>query len=105
MHPNDYIYFFGSWPYCGYGSGFGAGIKTGLRGFVIPMVRKSGFPVAKLFLQQSATEILNIFRGGTDLLKNAVKKTIRKQIDDGRHTYSKSLALRKTKTTKGYHKN
>ena len=56
-------------------------------GFVIPMVKRYGIPVAKSFLQQAAPEVLNILDGSTKpktAMKNAVKKTIHQQIGGGR---------------------
>ena len=75
-------YFQGS-PYRQYGSGIGAAIKAGLRGFVILMDKLYGLPVAKSFLTQAAPAVLNILDGTTKpktAMKNAVKKTIRQQI-------------------------
>ena len=79
-------YFQGS-PYRQCGSGIGAAIKAGLRGFVIPMFKRYGLPVAKSFLTQTAPEVLNILDRTTKpktAMENAVKKTIRQQIGGGR---------------------
>ena len=43
--PNSRNYFLGS-GYRQYGSGFGAAVKASLKGFVIPMVKTYGIPVA-----------------------------------------------------------
>ena len=86
VHPTNLNYFQLS-PYRQYGSGIGAAIKAGLRGFVIPMVKRYGIPVAKSFLQQAAPEVLNILDGSAKpktAMKNAVKHTIRQQIGGGR---------------------
>ena len=69
-------YFQGS-PYRQYGSGIGTAIKAGLKGFVIPMIKRYGFPVAKFFLQQTAPEVINLLDGSTKpkaAMKNALKK-------------------------------
>ena len=69
-------YFQGS-PYRQYGSGIGTAIKAGLKGFVIPMVKRYGIPVAKSFLQQAAPEVINLLDGNTKpkaAMKNAIKK-------------------------------
>ena len=79
-------YFQGS-PYRQYGSGIGTAIKAGLKGFVIPMVKRYGIPVAKSFLQQAAPEVINLLDGNSKpkaAMKNAIKKTIRQQMDSGR---------------------
>ena len=79
--PKRIDYFRGS-PYRQYGSGFGAAIKAGLKGFVITMVKRYGIPVVKSFLQQAAPEVINISDGSTKpkaAMRNAVKKTIRKR--------------------------
>ena len=84
--PSSVNYFRGS-PYHQYRSGFGAAIKAGLKGFVIPMVKRYGIPVAKSFLQQAAPEVINILDSSTKqkaAMRNAVKKTIRKQVGGGR---------------------
>ena len=89
-------YFQGS-PYRQYGSGIGAAIKAGLKGFVIPMVKRYGVPVAKSFLQQAAPEVLNLLDGSTKpktAMKNAVKKTIRHQIGAGRRVRSNGVPRR-----------
>ena len=97
VHPTNLNYFQGS-PYRQYGSGIGAAIKAGLRGFVIPMVKRYGIPVAKSFLQQAAPEVLNILDGSAKpktAMKNAVKKTIRQQIGGGRgRTKKKKVAAK-----------
>ena len=80
--PNSINYFRGS-PYRQNGSGFAAAIKAGLKGLVIPMVKRYGNPVAKSFLQQAAPEVINILDGSTKpkaAMRKAVKKTIRKQV-------------------------
>lgn len=98
VQPTNLNYFRGS-PYRQYGSGIGAAIKAGLRGFVIPMVKRYGIPVAKSFLQQAAPEVLNILDGSSKpktAMKNAVKKTIRQQIGGGRgRTRRKKIAFKK----------
>ena len=84
--PSSVNYFRGS-PYHQYRRGFGAAIKAGLKGFVIPMVKRYGIPVAKSFLQQAAPEVINILDSSTKkkaAMRNAVKKTIRKQVGGGR---------------------
>jgi len=102
LHPN-LNYFQGS-PYRQYGSGIGAAIKAGFKGFVIPMVKRYGIPVAKSFLQQAAPEVLNILDGSTKpkaAMKNAVKKTIRKQIGGGRRRRATApLSQKKKRKTK-----
>ena len=102
VHPTNVNYFQGS-PYRQYGSGIGAAIKAGLRGFVIPMVKRYGLPVAKSFLTQAAPEVLNILDGTTKsktAMKNAVKKTIRQQIGGGRRrTKRKPASKNKRKKT------
>ena len=99
VHPTNINYFQES-PYRQYGSGIGAAIETGFRGFLIPMVKRYGIPVAKSFLQQSAPEVLNILDGSTKpttAKKNAVKKTIRQQIGGGRErTKKKERAAKKS---------
>ena len=65
-------------PYRQYGSGFGAAIKAGLKGFVIPVVKRYGIPVAKSFLKQAAPEVISILDGSTKskaAMQNAVEKT------------------------------
>ena len=101
--PNSINYFRGS-PYRQYGSGFGAAIKAGLKGFVIPVVNSYGFPVAKSFLQQAAPEVINILDGSTKpkaAMRNAVKRTIRKQIDGGRGgRFTRRVPSRRSNTKK-----
>ena len=101
--PSSINYFRGS-PYRQYGSGFGAAIKAGLKGFVIPMVKRYGIPVAKSFLQQAAPELINILDGSTKpkaAMRNAVKKTIRKQVGGGRGgRFTRRVPLRRSNTKK-----
>ena len=85
QHPTS-NYFQGS-PYRHYGSSIGTATKAGLKGFVIPMVKRYGIPVANPLLQQAAPEIINLFDGSTKskaAMKNAIKKTIRHQMGSGR---------------------
>ena len=100
VHPTNLNYFQGS-PYRQYGSGIGAAIKAGLRGFVIPMVKRYGIPVAKSFLQQAAPEVLNILDGSTKpktAIKNALEKTIRQQTGGGRvRTKKKKVAAKRSR--------
>ena len=100
---NSINYFRGS-PYRQYGSGFGAAIKAGSKGFVIPMVKAYGIPVAKSFLQQAAPEVINILDGSTKskaAMRNAVKKTIRKQIGGGhRGIFTRRVPLRRSNRKK-----
>ena len=101
--PNSINYFRG-FPYRQYGSGFGAAIKAGLKGFVIPMVKRHGIPVAKSFLQQAAPEMIKILECSTKpkaAMRNAVKKTIRKQVGVGRGgRFARRVPLRRSNTKK-----
>ena len=101
--PNSINYFRGS-PYRQYGSGFGAAVKAGLKGFVIPMVKIYGIPVAKSFLQQAAPELINILDGSTKpkaAMRNAVKKAIRKQVGGGHGgRCTRRVPLRRSNTKK-----
>ena len=96
------INYFRGFPYRQYGSGFGAAIKAGLKGFVIPMVRRHGISVAKSFLQQAAPEMINILEYSTKTkaaMRNAVKKTIRKQVGGGRGgRFARRVSLRRSNT-------
>ena len=100
---NSINYFRGP-PYRQYGSGFGAAIKAGLKGFVIPMVKRYGIPVAKSFLQHAAPELINILDGSTKpkaAMRNAVKKTIRKQVGRfARHVPSRRSNTKKSSSQK-----
>ena len=101
--PNSINYFKES-PYRQYGSGFGAAIKAGLKGFVIPMVKRYGNLVAKSFLQQAALEVINILDGSTKpkaAMRNAVEKTIKKQVGGGRGgRITRPVPLRRSNTKK-----
>ena len=101
--PNSKKYFRGS-PYRQYGSGFGAAIKAGLKGFVILMVKRYGIPVAKLFLQQAAPKVIKFLDGSTKpkaAMRKAVKKTIRKQVGGGRGgRFARRVPLRRSNTKK-----
>ena len=101
--PNSINYFRGS-PYRQYGSGFGAAIKAGLKGFVKPMMKRYGIPVAKSFLQLAAPEVIKILDGSTKpktAMRNAVKKTILKQVGRGRGgRFARRVPLRRSNTKK-----
>ena len=60
------------------GSGLGSAIRKGLKGFVIPLSKKYGIPLAKLFLSTAAPEYLEIL-DGCSLPKSSIKKFARIQ--------------------------
>ena len=66
------------------------------------MVKRYGVPVAKLFLQQAAPEVIKILDGSTKpkaAMRNAVKKTIRKQVGGGRGgRFARRVPLRRSNT-------
>ena len=66
-----------------YGSGIGSAIKLGLRGFVIPMVKKYGLPLAKNFVKSATPELLGLMDGSVSpkqAMKNSMRKTIKSQV-------------------------
>ena len=66
------------------------------------MVKRYGIPVAKLFLQQAAPDVINNLDGSTKpkaAMRNAVEKTIRKQVGGGRGgRVARRVPLRRSNT-------
>ena len=70
-----------------YGSGFGSAIRLELKGFVLPMTKKYGVPLARILIGAAAPELLKELQGSTkpkQEFRSAAKTTIRKQLGGGR---------------------
>ena len=67
------------------GAGIGA-LAAGVSTFAIPLARKYVVPIGREFIRNAAPELINVIAGKTKptrALKNAVLKTVKKQIGGG----------------------
>ena len=95
-------YFVGS-PSRQYGSGIGSAIRLGLKGFVLPIAKTFGVPLARNFIGAAAPELLKVLEGSSkpkEVFRSAAKTTIRKQLGGGtsgtfRRLYTSNTPSRK----------
>ena len=85
-HRSPGVYFVVS-PSRQYGSGIGSAIRLGLKGFVLPIAKKYGVPLARNFIAVAAPELLKVLEGSSkpkEAFRSAAKTTIRRQLGGGR---------------------